>query len=162
MENHMDMNESTDVAIQGLQIARQEILSRINRLKECLRSTDDLIDMLGGNGHAVMETSRPPTLSDAGSLSQDSAYAGLKTQVAVERLLRERQGQWFKSSDVAKELVRLGLPRGGKGFSSTIAGSLNRAVQKDIVVREKQNGVFAYSWKTEDYKSAVEVSVLQN
>ena len=146
----MDTNDSTDLAIQGLRVCRKEILSRISHLQGCLKHTDGLLEMLGSNGHTEVATSPQQTAGDSQLPHEDSAYAGLKTQRATEKFLEEHLGRWFKASAVAKELLRLGLPHGGKAFASTIAGALNRAVQKGIAVRKKRDGVYGYSWKIEE------------
>lgn len=144
--------DKKEAAIQGLYAYRDELLSQLDVLNDNLHVVNRSIELLSSEG------TRPAALPGkvsvkacaSGTLSvQKTRYSNLKGQAAVELFLEENPGRWFKASVVAKELLRRGLQRTSKSFTSGITLALDRAAKKGLAIKEKRSGVFKYRSKEE-------------
>jgi hypothetical protein len=140
----MSPNNCKEAAIQGLHAYREELLAQINRIQEDLHHVERSIELLGGNGTFGRPTATAQVPNEQRTVITGPKYADIKAQAGVELFLKENPEQWFKSSVIARELIRRGMPKESKAFASTIAGALKRCTKKGIAVREQQDGVFVY------------------
>lgn len=135
------MADNDDVVIRAMD---EKIAALRLRVK---RDTADMETL--ERARAVMARGQSLTTVGSPPIPGLSGYAGLKPQAGVERFLRENPGVKYKAGEVARRLVALGFEGGGKNFTSTIIGAMNRAVKKGIALRETgANGRNVYSLKT--------------
>lgn len=140
-------DDKKEAAIQGLHAYRDALHTQMENIKENIHHIEKSIELLSGNdahtislaGKACVRTSSSATLT-----VQNTRYSGLKGQAAVELFLKENPGKWFKASVIAKELLRRGMQKTSKAFTSGITCSLDRAASKGLAIKEKRNGVFKY------------------
>lgn len=151
----MGIDEGKEAAIKGLHMYRTELLAQIRQMQENLHHVERSIELLSGGQSVVSSTVKPPgtTLMPESATISGSSYASMKPQAGAEAFLKENPGRWFKASVVAKELLRRGMPKTTKAFQSSVAGALNRAVEKGVAVREKREGRLMYAWRTEEIRT---------
>jgi len=149
----MDTNEDkNEAAIQVLYAYRDDFRSEIELLNDNLRIIERTIKLLSSDTtKAVSLVGKVPVKASNAStpITQVTGYSGLKGQAAVELFLEENPEKWFKASVVAKELLRRGVQKTSKSFTSGITLALDRAAKKDLAIKEKRNKVFKYRSTTE-------------
>ena len=144
--------DKKEAAIQGLYAYRDDLLSQFETLRENIHIVERSIELLSNDGtHTLLLAGKVSVKTSAsGTLSvQNTRYSGLKGQAAVELFLEENPGKWFKASVIAKELLRRGMKKTSKSFTSGITCSLDRAANKGFATKQKRNKVFKYRSTTE-------------
>ena len=139
----MNVDKGKEAAIRGLHAYEDELLMQIKGMQENLHHVRRSIELLSGNG-SVAVSPAPAKSTASSSFSTASRYADLKGQAAVELFLEENPGKWFKVSVACKELLRRGMQKRPKAFSSAIGGAFNRATEKGLAMKERRHGVFMY------------------
>ncbi|MBN2270347.1 MAG: hypothetical protein JXN61_07025 [Sedimentisphaerales bacterium] len=145
----MATDDTKEAAIRGLHTYKEQLLLEIEQKQADLRSVERSIELLSGNGHkAPTQDNGQRTLTFSGPPT--SRYSGLKNQAACRLFLQENADQWWKASQVAKELIRRGITASSKHWNPAITGALNRLADKGIAIKEKRAGVFRYKFSPAD------------
>lgn len=135
----MSDDNPKEAAIRGLHAYKEQLGAEIEAKKADLRSVERSIQLLSGDpdrASGVQRVFLPPE-------TNGTKYTALKTQAAARLFLGEHGNKWWKSSTIAKELLRRGV-RPGKHFKPAVTSSLNRLADKGVAKKEKRGGVFKY------------------
>jgi hypothetical protein len=141
--------DKKEAAIRTLHAYKDQLLLEIEQKQNDLKSVKRSIELLSGD--ITTTTTTMTTTAPLFDVSEPpvSRYSGLGKQAAVELFLKENNKRWYKSSVVAKELIRRGMNPTTKNWGPAVTNSLNRATSKGLAKKEKRNGVFMYRGNTE-------------